>query len=153
MEPSVPGLEPAFDVDAALGPLQDHGMTRAGHRRIIPVAGGTIRGLFDAEILPGGADWQILREDGSVDIDTRYTARTADGEYVHLRTAGVRSGDPATLEALLRGEAVDPSRYYFRVAVYVETEAPRLQHLQQSVFVASAIREADAVRYRAYRVT
>ena len=153
MDAPVPGLEPAFDVDAALGPLEDHGETRAGHRRVIPIVGGTIRGLFDADILPGGSDWQILRADGSVDIDTRYTARTADGEYVHLRTSGVRSGDPATLEALLRGEAVDPRRYYFRVAVYLETSAPRLLHLQHAVFVASAIREADAVRYRAYRVT
>lgn len=153
MDAPVPGLEPAFDVDATLGPLEDHGVTRVGHRRVIPIAGGTVRGLFDAEILPGGADWQVLRPDGSVDIDTRYTARTAEGEFVHLRTSGVRSGDPATLEALLRGDAVDPSRYYFRVAVYLETSAPRLSHLQSALFVASAIREANAVRYRAYRVT
>ncbi|MCR2764022.1 DUF3237 domain-containing protein [Microbacterium sp. zg.B48] len=153
MDAPTPGLEPAFDVDATLGPLQDHGMTRAGHRRVIPIAGGTVRGLFDAEILPGGADWQVVRPDGSVDIDTRYTARTPQGEFVHLRTSGVRSGDPAVLEALLRGDAVDPSRYYFRVAVYLETSAPRLLHLQSAIFVASAIRAADAVRYRAYRVT
>ena len=53
MDAPVPGLEPAFDVDAALGPLEDHGETRAGHRRVIPIVGGTIRGLFDADILPG----------------------------------------------------------------------------------------------------
>ena len=28
----VPGLESAFTVDARLGPLEDHGVTRAGHR-------------------------------------------------------------------------------------------------------------------------
>jgi hypothetical protein len=28
----VPRLEPAFDVTATLGPLEDHGTTRAGHR-------------------------------------------------------------------------------------------------------------------------
>jgi hypothetical protein len=33
-------LEPAFTVRAVLGPLEDHGATRAGHRRIVPVAGG-----------------------------------------------------------------------------------------------------------------
>ena len=149
----VPGLEPAFDVDAALGPLEDHGVTRAGHRRVVPIAGGRISGLFDAEILPGGADWQLVRPDGSIEIDTRYSARTAAGEHVHLRTSGVRSGPPAVLEALLRGEAVDPGDYYFRVAVYLETSAPRLAALERSLFVASAIREADRVRYTAYRVT
>src|ERR1700689_2639644 len=100
----VPGLEYAFDVDARLGPLEDHGVTRAGHRRVVAIAGGRVSGLFDAEILPGGADWQLGRPDGAGEIDTRYSARTPAGEYVHLRTAGVRSGPPPVLAALLRGE-------------------------------------------------
>jgi hypothetical protein len=150
---SVPALERAFDVAASLGPLEDHGPTRAGHRRVVPIAGGRVSGLFEAEILPGGADWQLVRPDGGVEIDTRYSARTADGEYVHIRTAGVRSGPPEVLEALLRGAPVDPSEYYFRVAVHLETAAPRLAVLERSIFVASAIREADRVYYTAYRVT
>jgi Protein of unknown function (DUF3237) len=149
----VPGLEAAFEVDAQLGPLEDHGVTRAGHRRVVPITGGRVSGLFEAEILPGGADWQVVRADGAVEIDTRYSARTPAGEYVHFRTSGVRSGPPGILEALLRGEPVDPSGYYFRVAVHLETSAPRLAVLEQSVFVASAIRAANTVRYTAYRVT
>lgn len=149
----VPGLEPAFTVDARLGPLEDHGMTRAGHRRVVPIAGGRVVGLLDAEILPGGADWQVVRPDGTVEIDTRYSARTPAGEYVHFRTSGVRSGPPPVLAALLRGEDVDPASYYFRVAVYLETSAPRLDFLERSVFVASAVRGADRVAYTAYRVT
>ena len=151
--PPQPGLEAAFEVDASLGPLEDHGTTRAGHRRVVPITGGQIHGMFDAEILPSGADWQLVRPDGTVEIDTRYTARTPDGDYVHLRTSGVRSGPPHILQALLRGEAIDPSEYYFRVGLYLETAAPRLAWLQRSIFVASAIREADRVRYTAYRVT
>ncbi|HMD94198.1 MAG TPA: DUF3237 domain-containing protein [Trebonia sp.] len=149
----VPGLERAFEVTARLGPLEDHGVTRAGHRRVVPIAGGRVSGLFDAEILPGGADWQIVRPDGAIEIDTRYTARTAAGEHVHFRTSGVRSGPPEILEALLRGEPVDPSEYYFRVGVYLETSAPRLAALERSIFVASAVREAGRVYYTAYRVT
>ncbi|HLH81627.1 MAG TPA: DUF3237 domain-containing protein [Trebonia sp.] len=149
----VPGLERAFDVDARLGPLEDHGMTRAGHRRVVPIAGGRISGLFDAEILPGGADWQLVRPDGTIEIDTRYSARTPAGEYIHLRTSGVRSGPPEILEALLRGEPVAPSEYYFRIGVRLETSAPRLAVLERSIFVASAVREADRVYYAAYRVT
>ena len=149
----VPRLEPAFDVTATLGPLEDHGITRAGHRRVVPITGGLVSGLVDAEILAGGADWQVVRPDGSTEIDTRYSARTPVGEYVHFRTSGVRSGPPEILDALLRGEPVDPSEYYFRVTVYLETSAPRLAALERSVFVASAIRGADSVRYTAYRVT
>ena len=149
----VPGLEPAFTVDARLGPLEDHGVTRAGHRRVVPIAGGRVGGLpdgetrLDAEILPGGADWQVVRPDGTIEIDTRYSARTAAGEHVHFRTSGVRSGPPSVLAALLRGEDVDPAAYYFRVAVYLETSAPRLAFLERSIFVASAVRGADSVSY------
>jgi hypothetical protein len=155
----VPGLEPAFTVDARLGPLEDHGVTRAGHRRVFPIAGGRVVGLFDgetrldAEILPGGADWQVVRPDGTIEIDTRYSARTPADEFVHFRTSGVRSGPPGVLAALLRGEDIDPGSYYFRVAVYLETSTPRLGFLERSIFVASAIRGADRVSYTAYRVT
>ena len=155
----MPGLEPAFTVDARLGPLEDHGVTRAGHRRVVPIAGGRVGGLpdgqtrFDAEILPGGADWQVVRPDGTIEIDTRYSARTPAGEHLHFRTAGVRSGPPDVLAALLRGEDVDPASYYFRVAVYLETSAPRLAFLERSIFIASAVRGADSVSYTAYRVT
>ncbi|WP_255956011.1 DUF3237 domain-containing protein [Streptomyces odontomachi] len=151
--PPTPGLEPAFEVEARLGRLEDHGTTRAGHRRIVPIVGGHVHGLFEAEIMPGGADWQLLRPDGAIDIDTRYTARTAADEYLYLRTFGVRSGPPEVLQALLRGEPVDPTQYYFRLGVHLETSAPRLAALQHSLFVASAIRHTDRVRYTAYRVT
>ncbi len=57
------------------------------------------------------------------------------------------------LEALLRGEAVDPSEYYFRTVVTLEASTPELAHLQDSIFVAAAVREANRVTYTAYRVT
>ncbi|GAA3923950.1 DUF3237 domain-containing protein [Actinoplanes auranticolor] len=151
--PAAPGLEPAFEVEARLGALEDHGVTRAGHRRVVPVVGGRVTGLFTADILPGGADWQLVRADGAIEIDTRYSALTAGGGHVYIRTFGVRSGRPEILEALLRGDAVDPSDYYFRLCVRLETSVPALAALEQNVFIASAIREADRVRYAAYRVT
>lgn len=151
--PAVPGLEVAFQVAARLGPPEDHGVTRAGHRRVVPIVGGRISGSFDADILPGGADWQVIRPDGAIEIDTRYSARTADGAHIYLRTSGIRSGAPEVLDALLRRDPVDPSDYYFRLAVRLETSDPRLAELEQSLFVASAIREANTVRYTAYRLT
>ena len=69
MSAPVPALERAFDVVVHLGPLEDHGMTRAGHRRVVPIIGGSVTGAFEAEILPGGADWQIVRSDGAIEVD------------------------------------------------------------------------------------
>ncbi|GAA5030896.1 DUF3237 domain-containing protein [Microbacterium fluvii] len=150
-QPPVPALEPAFEVVVELGPLEDHGMTRAGHRRVVPIIGGAITGGIEAEIVPGGADWQLVRADGCIEVDGRYTARAADGSLLYLHAVGVRSGDPAVLEALLRGDDVDPSQYYFRATVTIESAAH--PELERSLYVASYVREATRVRYVAYRVT
>lgn len=149
--PPVPGLEPAFHVDAQLGPLEDHGLTRAGHRRVVPIVGGRIGGGFEGEILAGGADWQLVRPDGTIEVDGRYTARADDGSLLYLHAVGVRAGDPAVLEALLRGDPVDPSEYYFRTVVTIESASH--PDLERALFVASCVREANRVRYVAYRVT
>ena len=148
-----PGLERAFDVVVRLGPVDDYGVTRAGHRRVIPIVGGEISGGLDAVILPGGADWQLVRPDGALEIDGRYSARTPGGALLYLRVSGVRSGPPSVLDALLSGKEVDPSAYYFRTTISIETSAPEHAELEHSVFIASCIREAATVRYTAYRVT
>ncbi|MFT3798068.1 DUF3237 domain-containing protein [Microbacterium sp.] len=158
MNPTVPVLEPAFDVSVDLAPIADHGITRAGHRRVITILGGTITdagalGGLALRIEPGGADWQRVRPDGAMEIDGRYSAIGSDGDRVYLQAQGVRSGPADVLAALGRGERVDPDRYYFRTTVTIETSSPRLTHLQDALFVASCIREASTVRYRAYRVT
>lgn len=150
--PPIPTLSPAFDVEVSLAPLEDYGITRAGHRRIIPILGGRITGEIEAEVLSGGADWQIARADGAFEIDGRYSARTTEGELIYIQVAGVRSGPPEVLAALGRGEDVDPNEYYFRTAITLEASSPRLSHLQDAVYVASCIREASTVRYTAYRV-
>lgn len=149
--PPVPHLERAFEVVAELGPLEDHGDTRAGHRRIIPVIGGRVTGEVTGVVLPGGADWQIVRRDGSIDVDARYSVRLDDDALLHVRAQGVRSGDPAVLESLLRGEDVDPADYYFRAALTLECTAH--PHLERSVYVASYIRTASSVESVVYRVT
>ena len=148
-----PGLERAFDVVVRLGPVDDYGVTRTGHRRVIPIVGGEISGGLDAVILPGGADWQLVRPDGALEIDGRYSARTPGGALLYLQVSGVRSGPPSVLEALLAGDDVDPSAYYFRTAISIETSAPEHAGLEHAVFIASCIREAATVRYTAYRVT
>ena len=149
----VPALAPAFDVLVLLGELADHGHTRAGHRRVIPIVGGQVSGGLDAEILPGGADWQLVRQDGAIEVDGRYTARTPGGELLYLQVRGIRTGPPPVLEALLQGDDIPPDRYYFRTVITIEADAAALAPLEHAVFVASCVRDADAVRYAAYRVT
>jgi hypothetical protein len=147
-----PTLDAAFDVSVDLGPLEDHGTTSAGHRRVVPILGGRITGAIEADILPGGADWQVVRPDGTIEIDGRYSARTDSGDLLLLHATGVRTGPPDVLARLGRGEQVDPESYYFRTTVRIETAAPSSADLQRDLFLAVAQRQAEAVHYRAYRV-
>lgn len=149
-----PGLEFLAHVEVELGELLDLGVTDAGHRRIVPIVGGTVTGdRVSGVVLPGGADWQVVQPDGAVVVDTRYTWRTDDGALLHIRTGGVRAGPPEVLDALARGEDVDPASYYFRVAATFETSAPRYSWMARVLTVAVARRRASAVVYDAYTVT
>ena len=83
-------------------------------------------------------------------IRDRYSARTADGSLLHLRTHGIRTGAPEVLAALSRGEDVPATDYAFRLHVVVETSAPAHAELQRSLIAAG--RGEGLVVYDAYRV-
>ncbi len=151
--PVVPALELLAHFEVELGEVLDLGDTHLGHRRIVPIVGGRFVGPgLSGAILSGGADWQVVRPDGTADIDTRYTLRTEAGELVSIRTAGVRAGPPEVLAAIAAGAAVDPASYYFRVTVALETGAPRLRWLNDVVAVGSAVRQASRVLHDTYVV-
>ena len=87
------------------------GAVPLGYRRVIPIVGGRISGpLMDAEIIEGGADWQIVAPDGTAVIDTRYSARTPSGHHLYLQTAGFRHGPAEVLARVASGEGSRPQR-------------------------------------------
>ena len=124
-----------------------------GERRIIPIVGGTFEGpRLRGEVLPGGADWQIVRSDGVLDLDARYALRETAGGLVRVVSQGYRHGPPEVLAALARGEEVDPQRYFFRTTLRFETGAPTLQWLNRTIAVARAERKARRVLLEAYEL-
>lgn len=153
VQPPPTGLERIFRVEVLVAGIEDHGSTSAGHRRVVPILGGRLFDGLDADVLPGGADWQVVRPDGTIEIDTRYSARTADGALLHLRTHGIRTGSVEVLAALGRGEEVPATEYSFRLHVVVETSSTAHAHLERSLIVAAAARGAGVVVYDAYRMT
>ncbi|TLW92192.1 DUF3237 domain-containing protein [Saccharomonospora piscinae] len=145
------GLDRLARVSVELDEILTVGPIHGGVRRVVPITGGRIDGdRLSGEILSGGADWQLVHDDGSTTIDTRYTARTHDGALVYLATSGVRHGPEDVLRRLFGGEPVDPREYYFRIGVRLETGDERYSWLNRTVFVASAARFADAVVYDLY---
>jgi hypothetical protein len=151
LEPVPPSLELITRVRATLAEPVELGQTPWGRRRVIGIAGGEFEGpLLSGKVLPGGADWQIVHEDGSATIDTRCTLECHDGALIYVATRGCRHGAREVLARIARGEQVDPSEYYFRVSIQYETSAPQYEWLNWVVAVASALRLPDQVVYDAY---
>src|ERR1700745_1878700 len=109
-----------------------------GSRRTVPIAGGVFDGPWlRGSVLPGGSgDWLLLRADEVLELDFRATLRTDDGALISMRSFGLRHGPPDVIEALARGEVVDPAAYYFRTTPRFETSHPAYAFLNHRITVA-----------------
>jgi len=146
-------LAPLFRAEITLAPVQELGESPLGRRRIIPITGGSFRGeRLSGRVLPGGADWQVIRRDGVAELDARYTLETADKALIYVRNFGLRHGPPQVIARLAAGEAVDPSLYYMRTTPRFETGAERYQWLNGLICVATGARRAAAVELEVFEV-
>jgi hypothetical protein len=149
-----PRLTQVFRLEATLGQPLDVGETAQGHRRIVPLTGGTFTGPeLEGKLLPGAsADWQIVLPDGTALGDIRYALETDSGDLLYVQSRGVRHGSAEVLERLGRGEPVAASEYTFRTATQIETAAPHLNWLNKGVFISVGGRQAGGVVYETYLV-
>jgi hypothetical protein len=146
-------LRPLFRAEITLAPVQELGATPAGRRRIIPITGGRFHGeRLSGRVLPGGADWQVIRADGVADLDARYTIETGDGALIYVRNKGYRHGPDEVMKRLAAGEAVDPTLYYMRTTPWFETGDARYAWLNRIVCIATGARRAAAVELEVFQV-
>jgi Protein of unknown function (DUF3237) len=144
---------PFLRIHAELADILHLGRTPYGERRVINILGGRVEGeKLSGRILPGGADWQIIRSDGVADIKARYTIESDRGARILVASDGLRHGPPAVMERLARGEPVDPAQYYFRTVMRFETSDPDLDWLNRILALARGAREARAVRLEVFEV-
>lgn len=150
-----PQLEFAFEVRAQVAdPLVVGDLPTGQTRRIIDILGGTFEGPgLKGKLVPGGADWQLIRRsDGFTDIDARYALRTDSGDLVYVTNIGIRHASPEVMKRLNAGEVVDQKDIYFRAIPKFETSAPHLYWLMRSVFVSTGERYPNGVIIRFWRV-
>lgn len=144
-------LRPAFEAIIEVGAVQEVGATATGIRKMIPILGGTFaEPEMEGVILPGGADWQLVRPDGVAEIEAHYTMRTHDGVMIYIVNKGFRHGPPDVMEKLARGMEVSPDQYYFRSTPVFEVERGKYEWLAKSVFVGKGERRKDRVVFQFY---
>ncbi len=150
---ALPKLEFIFAARVTVDRPQDLGDIAKGARRIVPIAGGDFSGPdMRGEVLPGGADWQILRGDGVAELEARYTLRTDDGVLIYVRNHALRHGPAEVLAALAAGRTVAPDSYYFRGATFFETSARRYAWLTRHIVVCTGHREPAQVNLKFYKM-
>jgi hypothetical protein len=138
-----PRTELVWEAYADLDPMIDMGDSPLGHRRMIPVRGGTFVGpRIRGKVLPGGADRQLVRKDGVTLLDALYEMQTDDGAVLTIRNRV--TVDPAA----------KPAPY---IRSSVEVTAPEGPHawLNRAVFVGTLhplAPEKKAVVIRVYQV-
>ena len=118
-------LEAHVNIAAAL----TVGESALGLRRLIPITGGSFKGpRLQGEVVPGGADYQLVRPDGVTSIEARYTLRVSDGSLIYIANRGI-------LVRAVEGPAPAPA--YVRTVP--EFEAPIGPHdwLNKSVFLGT----------------
>lgn len=117
------------------------------------MTGGRFQGpRLEGQVLPGSGDWPLVSAGGAIRIDARATLLTGDGALIYMRYEGMRSGPPEVIERLNRGEEVDESSYYFRIALFFETGAARYEWLNYLVAVGSGRRIPGGVGYEVHEV-
>lgn len=144
-EGEAPRTEPVLEAYVTIDPAVEVGASDHGTRRFIPITGGRFVGDgLRGRVLPGGADWQLERPDGVLELYALYSLETDDGQVIVVENEGVASND-------VRG---GESRRYLRTSP--RFHAPRGEHdwLNKSVFVGTVTPEEDgsAVVIRVFRV-
>jgi hypothetical protein len=78
-----------------IGEFLEVGEVPDGRRRVIPITGGVVDGPeIRGDVVPLGADWNLVRADGSETVSARYLIRTHDDVLLSVLNEGVISDRP-----------------------------------------------------------
>jgi hypothetical protein len=142
--PAAPATEFVYEAIVDIGPMIALGDSPLGERRMVPIVGGTFEGPgLRGKVLAGGADRQLIRKDGTRQLDALYEMQTDDGAIITIRNK------------VLIHDPVGGHRYAFST---LEITAPEGKYgwLNRLVFVGtlqSLLPSRQAVSIRVYKVT
>ena len=119
--------EHVFDANVTIGGLLNIGKSKYGERRIIPITGGKFKGPdIEGVVVPGGADWQLTRPDGDVELNAKYTLKTNDGTLIKIQNRVLmhmsKDGKPPYTRSVIDFEAPSDSKHaWLNHAIFLGT--------------------------------
>jgi hypothetical protein len=144
---------PLFVMRLDVRKLQIVGAAPGSYRRVGVIFGGTFEGeRLSGEVLEGGSDWQTVRGDGATTLDVRLILKTSDDVLFSMVYRGIRHGPPDIIERIDKGEVVDPSTHYFRIAPLFETASPKYDWINRILAIGIGHRKADGPIYSVFEL-
>jgi hypothetical protein len=125
----------------------------SGNRMIAPIAGGNFSGnLLNGKVLPGGADWVLLRDDGVLKIDVRLVLETVESALIYLTYQGRFLASQQVMARLNAGEELSPDEYSLAVTAKFETGHPDFRWINDAVVVATGVQSGFSPTYEFYLI-
>jgi hypothetical protein len=151
--PAPPFLEFLAELNVQVAEPLDAGSAPTGHRRIVPITGGTVAGpALKGTVLSGGADFQVLHSPELTELDARYVVEAGDGALIHVHNSAIRHGSAEDIARLNRGEKVDPAAIYFRCSLRFSTGSRQWWWLNNAVAVGTGERYPASVKIAVFIV-
>jgi hypothetical protein len=147
-------LKPLMTMYATLHQSNPVGPGPGGNRVIADISGGTFEGeRLKGEILPSGADWIVIDDNGVGKVDVRATFRTHDGAHIYVQYYGILVFNEQANESLAGGKPAEFGDTHFITQPRFETGDERYTWLNSVMAVAEGRPLPNAVEYRMYEVT
>lgn len=133
---ATPRLLPVMRLDVEIAPGDALGRCADGLRSNYRILGGRFEGpQLQGEVLPGGADFFLLRHDGVGDLDARYSLRSDQGELINIHNRGLLLLTERGKQLEADGIWPIPASEYRCTCTPVFQAAGRLAWLTQDTFI------------------
>jgi len=112
-----------FSATLQLGATHDVGNTQFGHRRILDVKGGTLKGdRVEATFMNLGLDLELTLSNGAIELEQINILKATDGTLIYMRNCGVAAaGDKAVRVVADFEVATSKSLAWLNTGKYVGT--------------------------------
>jgi hypothetical protein len=128
------------------------GITAHGLRRVVPIIGGALSGSkFSGNVLPAGADYQLIRDNGYTTLDARYVVQLDDGADLYCEQ-GRTVRRSRVMARITAGLPVNPDEVYFRTQPRFETASQKHEWLSRPIFLGAGSRVPDRVELDIFEV-
>lgn len=133
-------LEHVFDIEVLFGADRTifGPLPGGGHQGYTPPISGTISGpRLNGTVVPNsGADYALVRDDGTIELNAHYLLQADDGTMIYIRNKGY----------LVRPAAAGEQPGYFRLTPYFRVPAGPHDWLSRTVIVGGGERRTDPDR-------